>query len=282
MNDDEVLHRITHLVDEEHRLREHAVAGHPLSDDDERRLPRPRGQPGSVLGSAPPAAGPARRRPRPRRRRSAGPFGRRGLLAVGSPTGSPSHPRGATVPTCAHLDLIQPVTPSSEGCEDCLAAGRHDWVHLRVCQVCGHVGCCDSSPSRHATGHFKATGHPLVRSYEPGEEWYWCFPEQLHLRAGGCAPGPVAPLSAVRPRSAPRAWATTEAGRCRPGRARARRRAAGWPAALRGAATGVVVGSGSMPERRSGALALGLERGHLRVMLLGPVDARRCGASASR
>ena len=62
--------------------------------------------------------------------------------------------------TCTHLDQIRDVTPSSWGCEDCLAAGRRDWVHLRVCQICGHVGCCDNSPGRHATAHFKGTTHP--------------------------------------------------------------------------------------------------------------------------
>ena len=68
---------------------------------------------------------------------------------------------------CTHLDRIHDVTPSSWGCEDCLAQGRRDWVHLRVCQECGHVGCCDNSPGRHATAHFRVAGHPVIRSYEP-------------------------------------------------------------------------------------------------------------------
>lgn len=80
---------------------------------------------------------------------------------------------------CAHLDLITPVTPSGDGCVDCLAAGRLDWVHLRLCQSCGHVGCCDSSPSRHASRHYIQARHPVVRSYEPGEDWFWCYVEQL-------------------------------------------------------------------------------------------------------
>ncbi len=63
--------------------------------------------------------------------------------------------------TCGHLDQIAEVTPSSPGCEDCLATGRRDWVHLRVCQECGHVGCCDNSPGRHATGHFRTVAHPI-------------------------------------------------------------------------------------------------------------------------
>ncbi|HEX3979947.1 MAG TPA: UBP-type zinc finger domain-containing protein, partial [Acidimicrobiales bacterium] len=70
---------------------------------------------------------------------------------------------------CHHLDQVQEVGPSSEGCEDCLRLGGH-WVHLRMCRICGHVGCCDNSPGQHATGHFDETGHPLIQSYEPGEE----------------------------------------------------------------------------------------------------------------
>ena len=61
--------------------------------------------------------------------------------------------------TCTHVDWIRAVTPSSWGCEDCLAAGRRDWAHLRLCQTCGHVGCCDTSPGRHATWHFTFTAH---------------------------------------------------------------------------------------------------------------------------
>lgn len=81
---------------------------------------------------------------------------------------------------CTHTDQIQDVTPSAKGCEDCLAIGAW-WVHLRLCLICGHVGCCDSSPNRHATKHFKSTGHPLVRSFEPGENWIWCFVDQVAL-----------------------------------------------------------------------------------------------------
>jgi len=80
---------------------------------------------------------------------------------------------------CTHLDRIRDVTPSSWGCEDCLAQGRRDWVHLRVCQECGHVGCCDNSPGRHATAHFRLAEHPVIRSYEPGEDWYWCYVDQF-------------------------------------------------------------------------------------------------------
>jgi uncharacterized UBP type Zn finger protein len=75
---------------------------------------------------------------------------------------------------CTHLDQIRDVTPSGQGCEDCLRNGGR-WVHLRVCMVCGHVGCCDSSPNKHATAHFHETTHPLMQSYEPNEDWWWCF-----------------------------------------------------------------------------------------------------------
>jgi len=76
--------------------------------------------------------------------------------------------------TCTHLNTIHDVPPSGPGCVECLATGGQ-WVHLRMCQTCGHIGCCDSSPSRHATAHFAETGHQLVRSFEPGEDWYWCY-----------------------------------------------------------------------------------------------------------
>jgi uncharacterized UBP type Zn finger protein len=81
---------------------------------------------------------------------------------------------------CTHLDHIT-VTELPEpiaGCEECLAEG-HTWVHLRMCEECGHIGCCDNSPGRHATAHFQATGHPVIRSAEPGEEWSWCYVDEL-------------------------------------------------------------------------------------------------------
>jgi uncharacterized UBP type Zn finger protein len=82
---------------------------------------------------------------------------------------------------CAHLDQIQPVTPNTpDGCEECLKTGSW-WVHLRLCLSCGHVGCCDSSPNKHATKHFRSSLHPLVRSLEPGEDWAWCYIDQLIL-----------------------------------------------------------------------------------------------------
>ena len=82
---------------------------------------------------------------------------------------------------CSHLDLIQPVTPNTpEGCEECLRTGSW-WVHLRLCLTCGHVGCCDSSPNKHATKHFRSSQHPLIRSLEPGEDWAYCYLDNLLL-----------------------------------------------------------------------------------------------------
>jgi hypothetical protein len=82
---------------------------------------------------------------------------------------------------CTHLGTLHDVQPSTtEGCEDCLRTGA-DWVHLRLCLECGHVGCCDSSPNRHATRHFHTSGHPLVRSFEPGEDWGWCYEDELMM-----------------------------------------------------------------------------------------------------
>jgi uncharacterized UBP type Zn finger protein len=95
---------------------------------------------------------------------------------------------------CTHLDAIaDEVTPDSTGCVDCLAAGRHDWVHLRVCQTCGHVGCCDNSPGRHATAHYRSIAHPLIRSYEPGEDWYFCYVDDLAFELAGAPPAPSHP-----------------------------------------------------------------------------------------
>jgi Zn ribbon nucleic-acid-binding protein len=90
--------------------------------------------------------------------------------------------------TCSHLDQIHDVTPSGPGCEDCLAAGRHDWVHLRLCMECGHVGCCDQSPGKHATKHNHATHHPILRSFEPGEEWFYCYPDDVMFELDGAPP----------------------------------------------------------------------------------------------
>ncbi len=80
--------------------------------------------------------------------------------------------------TCSHLDTIEDVQPRTDGCEECLKIGQ-SWVHLRLCTHCGHVGCCDSSVGKHATKHFHATKHPIMQSLEPGEDWCWCFVDEL-------------------------------------------------------------------------------------------------------
>jgi uncharacterized UBP type Zn finger protein len=77
---------------------------------------------------------------------------------------------------CEHFSEIRDVTPSADGCEDCLKIGS-SWVHLRLCMSCGHVGCCDSSPNRHATKHYLAVKHPIIESFEPGEDWGYCYPD---------------------------------------------------------------------------------------------------------
>jgi uncharacterized UBP type Zn finger protein len=89
------------------------------------------------------------------------------------------------MPTCSHLDATAtdpgPATTDpadGRGCVECLASGGF-WVHLRRCLACGHIGCCDSSPSRHAAAHFRETGHPVIASFQPGETWRWCFEDQL-------------------------------------------------------------------------------------------------------
>ena len=92
---------------------------------------------------------------------------------------------------CAHLDSITAVAPNAPGCEECLATGGQ-WVHLRMCQTCGHVGCCDSSPGRHATAHFRSTAHPLIRSFEPGEDWFWCYVDEVMFELA-LPPGPSHP-----------------------------------------------------------------------------------------
>jgi uncharacterized UBP type Zn finger protein len=82
---------------------------------------------------------------------------------------------------CTHLEALQPVQAKTpDGCEECLATGGW-WVHLRLCLSCGHVGCCDSSPSRHATAHYHATSHPVVQSFQPGEDWLWCYVDDLMM-----------------------------------------------------------------------------------------------------
>jgi hypothetical protein len=81
---------------------------------------------------------------------------------------------------CTHTDAIRDVTPSALGCEECLKIGS-EWLHLRLCRICGHVGCCDDSPNRHATKHFHATRHPIIEGYDPPEGWGWCYVDEVML-----------------------------------------------------------------------------------------------------
>ena len=83
---------------------------------------------------------------------------------------------------CAHLNQVNDVTPSAKGCEDCLRTGSR-WLHLRLCMECGHVGCCDDSPNKHATKHFHKTSHPIIKSFEPGEDWGWCYVDELFFES---------------------------------------------------------------------------------------------------
>ena len=94
---------------------------------------------------------------------------------------------------CTHLDAIKPVTPSAPGCEDCLNIGMV-WAHLRICMTCGHVGCCDDSRNRHARVHHECSGHPVVRSIEPGETWGWCYLDDT----------PLPPAQQAQPSTSPR------------------------------------------------------------------------------
>jgi uncharacterized UBP type Zn finger protein len=88
--------------------------------------------------------------------------------------------------TCTHLDTITVTELPAEvtGCEDCLRDGGK-WLHLRICLACGHVGCCDDSPSRHASKHAAGAEHPLIRSLEPGEQWVWCFADEVAMLVEG-------------------------------------------------------------------------------------------------
>jgi uncharacterized UBP type Zn finger protein len=81
------------------------------------------------------------------------------------------------VAECSHLDSIQEAPPLSNGCEECLEKG-YRWLHLRRCATCGHVGCCDGSPNKHASKHAKDSAHPIVQSFEPDEEWFWCYVDE--------------------------------------------------------------------------------------------------------
>ncbi|HEY8406648.1 MAG TPA: UBP-type zinc finger domain-containing protein [Gaiellaceae bacterium] len=85
-------------------------------------------------------------------------------------------------PACTHLGDVEVLELPAEvdGCEDCLREGGK-WLHLRICLTCGHVGCCDNSPGRHATAHHHETTHPIIRSLEPGEDWSWCYVDEVAM-----------------------------------------------------------------------------------------------------
>ena len=81
---------------------------------------------------------------------------------------------------CTHVNQVREVEPKTSGCEECLPSGDA-WVELRVCMTCGHIGCCDSSKGKHATQHFQDTGHPIMRSIDPGPSWAWCYVDQIKM-----------------------------------------------------------------------------------------------------
>ncbi len=83
---------------------------------------------------------------------------------------------------CSHLSEIKSPRPNTNGCEECLKIGD-SWVHLRLCDACGHVGCCDSSKNKHATKHFRQSQHPIVKSLERGEDWGWCYADEVMLES---------------------------------------------------------------------------------------------------
>lgn len=88
-------------------------------------------------------------------------------------TGTAAEPNAAG---CEHVPAGH-VEPRGDGCEDCLRTGG-EWFHLRLCLMCGHLGCCDRSPGQHATVHYRSTGHAVIRSFEPGETWRWCYVDE--------------------------------------------------------------------------------------------------------
>jgi uncharacterized UBP type Zn finger protein len=86
--------------------------------------------------------------------------------------------------TCTHLDTILDVAPSGNGCAECLKTGGR-WVHLRRCTECGKIGCCDQSPGKHATAHFHEIEHPIIQSFEPGEDWFYCYVDDVMFEIDG-------------------------------------------------------------------------------------------------
>jgi hypothetical protein len=94
--------------------------------------------------------------------------------------------------SCRHYRLIRNVTPTARGCEECLKAGDW-WVHLRICCPCGHVGCCDESPNRHATANFHTSDHPIIEAYDPPDGWGWCYVDEVSIDLPDTTPqvGPI-------------------------------------------------------------------------------------------
>lgn len=106
--------------------------------------------------------------------------------------GSSAAREDAMATTCEHLADVADAAPeprTSDGCEECLESGD-SWLHLRLCLACRHVGCCDDSPNRHATKHFHETAHPLIRSYEPDEDWWFCYVDDLFFELPDAARAP--------------------------------------------------------------------------------------------
>jgi uncharacterized UBP type Zn finger protein len=99
---------------------------------------------------------------------------------------------GRSVMVCEHVLGLEPMPARTQGCEECLKTGAR-WVHLRLCLSCGHVGCCDSSPGRHATKHSHLSSHPVMASFEAGERWAWCYVDEMELDV------PVEALAYLRP-----------------------------------------------------------------------------------
>lgn len=100
------------------------------------------------------------------------------MAAITDPSRDTAPNQTDTAAGCTHLDSGPDPAANTDGCEECLAMGGR-WVHLRLCLTCGHVGCCDASDGTHATAHFERTGHAMIRSHEPGEDWLWCYVDEL-------------------------------------------------------------------------------------------------------
>src|SRR5205809_7486900 len=101
---------------------------------------------------------------------------------------------------CTHSSFVKTATPNADGCEECLATGD-TWVHFRLCRTCGHVGCCDDSPNRHAPKHFHARRHPTIEGYDPPEGWGWCFLDEATLALSGRTTPQLAPIPPYVPLS---------------------------------------------------------------------------------